>query len=47
VFGINKIEVTVHQVVKDKKGLLLFDGMVKHIYSFENGLIKGMEIENR
>lgn len=40
-----KVEVTVHQVVKDLKGNCLFDGIVKHIYTFEEGLIKKMEIQ--
>jgi len=40
-----KIEVEVHQVVKDIPGNMLFDGIVKHVYSIENGLIKSMEIE--
>ena len=40
-----QIEVNVHQVVKDLQGKTLFDGMVKHIYALENGLIKSMEIE--
>jgi len=39
------LEVTVHQHVKDLQGGLLFDGLVKHIYTFENGLIKTMDIE--
>ena len=39
------LEVVVHQVVKDLEGNLMFDGTVKHIYSFENGLIKTMDIE--
>jgi hypothetical protein len=30
----------------DKGGKLLFDGNVKHIYSFQNGRIKGMEIDD-
>jgi hypothetical protein len=41
-----KLEVDVHQVAKDLKGNVLFDGMIKHIYTFENGLIKSMDIEN-
>ena len=41
-----KIEVEVHQVAMDKDGKLLFDGNVKHIYSFQNELIKGMEIDD-
>lgn len=39
------LEVTVHQHVMDLQGGLLFDGLVKHIYTFENGLIKTMDIE--
>jgi len=39
-----RIEVAVHQVVKDLTGNLLFDGMVKHIYTIEDRLIKTMEI---
>ena len=40
-----RLEVKVHQHVKDLQGGLLFDGMVKHIYTFEDGLIKTMDIE--
>ena len=39
------LEVEVHQKVKDLRGNLTFDGTVKHIYTFEDGLIKSMEIE--
>ncbi len=39
------VEVEVNQVVKDLEGNILADGIVKHIYSFANGLITGMEIE--
>jgi hypothetical protein len=42
-----QIEVTVHQTVKDLLGNLLFDGTVKHIYMFMDGLIKNMEIEKQ
>jgi len=38
------LEVEVHQIVKDLSGNTLFDGVVKHIYTFENGLIKSMEM---
>jgi len=41
-----KIVVNVHQQVKDVYGKSLFDGMVKHIYTLENGLIKSMDIEH-
>lgn len=39
------LEVIVHQNVKDLQGNLIFDGKVKHIYTFEDGLIKTMDIE--
>ena len=39
------LEVEVHQIVKDLKGEAIFDGTVKHVYTFENGLIKTMDIE--
>ena len=41
-----KVEVEVRQVAMDKSGKLLFDGNVKHIYTFQNELIKGMEIDD-
>jgi hypothetical protein len=39
------LEVTVHQIVKDLQGNLMFDGIVKHVYTFQDGLIKTMDIE--
>ena len=39
------LEVEVHQKVKDLQGNSMFDGIVKHIYTFEDGLIKTMDIE--
>jgi len=39
------LEVKVHQNVKDLQGNLMFDGMVKHVYTFQDGLIKTMDIE--
>ena len=39
------LEVNVHQKVKDLEGNSIFDGTVKHIYTFEDGLIKTMDIE--
>lgn len=39
------LEVVVHQIVKDLQDNLMFDGTVKHIYTFENDLIKTMDIE--
>ena len=40
------LEVEVHQVVKDLQANMVFDGTVKHVYTFEDGLIKMMKIEN-
>ncbi|MCW4468182.1 nuclear transport factor 2 family protein [Flavobacterium sp. MFBS3-15] len=39
------IEVTVHQLVKDLQGGVLFDGTVKHIYTVQDGLLRKMDIE--
>ena len=39
------LEVQVHQKVKNLQDNILFDGTVKHVYTFENGLIKTMDIE--
>ena len=39
------LEVRVHQKVKDLQGNSVFDGVVKHIYTFDDGLIKTMDIE--
>ncbi|WP_229213683.1 hypothetical protein [Dyadobacter psychrotolerans] len=38
-------EVTVHQIVKDLQGNLIFDGEVEHIYTVENDLLRKMDIE--
>ena len=42
-----RINVAVHQVVHDMEGKLLFDEMIHHIYTIENGLIKNMEIKTK
>lgn len=42
-----QIEVEVHQIAKDLNGNVLVDGIVKHIYTIKNGLIKNMEIEKQ
>jgi hypothetical protein len=39
------LEVEVHQKVKDLQDNIMFDGTVRHVYTFENGLIKTMDIE--
>lgn len=39
-----KIEVLVHQLVKDIEGKTLSDTMVRHTYTFDENLITAMEI---
>lgn len=39
------LEITVHQIVKDLGGSVLFDGTVKHLYTLQDGLIRRMDIE--
>ena len=39
------LEVEVHQKVKDLHGNSIFDGTIKHIYTFEDNLIKTMDIK--
>jgi hypothetical protein len=41
-----RVVVGVHQVVRDLAGTILFDRMVKHVYSMEDGLICSMEIRD-
>lgn len=43
--GDEQMDVEVHQLVKDFNGGILFDGMIHHIYTFNNGKITGMEIK--
>ena len=48
--GFNKrqdktLEVTVHQIVRDLQGELIFDGTVKHIYTIQDDLLRRMDIE--
>ena len=40
-----RISVRVHQTVRDLSGNLLVEGEVVHVYAFEDGLIKAMDIE--
>ncbi len=42
--GSGRVVVSVHQVVRELNGKLLLDRMVEHIYSFEDKLIRSMEI---
>jgi hypothetical protein len=39
-----RVNVEVHQVVKDLQGAVLNDRTVHHIYTFSDGLVKRMEI---
>lgn len=39
------LEITVHQKVKDLQGNIIFDGIVKHIYTLQDGLLRRMDIE--
>jgi hypothetical protein len=40
-----RVDVEVHQVVRDLAGRIVKDEIVHHVYAFENGLIKSMDIE--
>jgi hypothetical protein len=40
------LEIQVHQQVKDLKYMTLFDGMVKHIYTLKEGLLRRMDIQS-
>ena len=40
-----RISVRVQQTVRDLSGKLLVDGEVVHVYTFEDGLIKAMDIQ--
>jgi ketosteroid isomerase-like protein len=42
--GHGRVVVGVHQVVRELDGKILLDRMVEHVYSFEDGLIRSMEI---
>jgi len=39
------LEIKVHQTVKDLEDTIVFDGMVKHIYTLQDGLLRRMDIE--
>jgi len=39
-----RLEVSVHQVIRELSGKVLMDRMVQHIYTLEGGLIQSMEI---
>lgn len=39
-----RVAVDVHAVVRDLAGNLLEDAMIQHVYTFEDGLVRSMEI---
>ena len=39
------LEISVHQKVKDLQGNVIFDGIVKHVYTLKDGLLRRMDIE--
>jgi hypothetical protein len=39
------LEITVHQIVKDLQDTIIFDGIVKHVYTLQDGLLRRMDIE--
>ena len=39
------VEVAVHQVVRDRAGAVLADGVVQHVYTFAGDLVRRMDIE--
>ncbi|CAN5842852.1 nuclear transport factor 2 family protein [soil metagenome] len=41
-----RIVVDVHQVVRDRTGKVLVEQMIQHIYTFQDNLIRSMEIAN-
>jgi ketosteroid isomerase-like protein len=42
--GDGRVAVEVHQVVRDLAGKVVKDQVVRHVYAFEDGLIRSMEI---
>lgn len=43
--GLGRVVVRVHQVVRELGGKVLMDREVRHVYSFEDGQIRAMEIQ--
>jgi hypothetical protein len=39
------VEVTVQQLIKSLTGEVLFEGLVKHVYTLQDGLLRRMDIE--
>jgi hypothetical protein len=40
-----RIVVDVHQVVRNLEGAVMSDGRVRHVYTFRDGLVERMDIE--
>lgn len=40
------LEISVHQTVLDLTGSTIFHGIVKHIYTLQDGLLRRMDIEH-
>ena len=39
------VEISVHQLVKDRQDTVVFDGTIKHVYTLQDGLLRRMDIE--
>ena len=39
-----RVRVTVHSLVRDRAGQVLAEHVVEHVYTFEDGLVRAMEI---
>jgi len=44
--GYGRVVVGVHQIIRELDGKVLLDRTVEHVYSFENGLVRSMEIRD-
>jgi ketosteroid isomerase-like protein len=40
-----RFALTIHQLVKDLSGQIIFDGLVNHVYTLKDGLLRRMDIE--
>jgi hypothetical protein len=41
-----RVAVDVHAVLRDMAGNLMLDAQMRHVYTFEDGLVRTMDIEN-
>ena len=41
-----RIGIKVHQIIKDLEGQILSDTLLFHVYTFENGKVRMMEVEH-